>query len=496
MIALRGVCFSYGTSDSAPGAVPGKGAARDPVLKDINLRIETGECVVLTGRSGNGKTTLTRVINGLAPSYYGGSLAGEVLIDGKPLGAMPSWERARVLGNVFQDPQSQFFSGELAGEIAFACENLGFPLAEIRRRTDGVIRDMNLDSLRRAPLDRLSSGAMQKAAIASVRSVSPDIYVFDEPSANLDEGSSWRLAEIVSALKQQGHTLIIAEHRLSYLMDTADRIVYLDQGSITAEYSPAELRGLSAPGLRALGLRSPERIEAPRLPSPAEEAERGDREPAIEARDLSYRAKANTILAGVSLRGFPGMIAAVTGRNGVGKTTLGKILCGLLRERGGKVLIRGKPAKPGKRLSAVWRGANNTGAQFLAHSAAEELLLLSPRSGEELERAGAVLKGLGLHEYRNAHPETLSGGQKQRLSLACGVFSGRDICIFDEPTSGLDGEGLVMVSRCLREMARAGKTIFIITHDAELIRECCTHCIALDGLRPPHGPGWVSGDAL
>jgi energy-coupling factor transport system ATP-binding protein len=365
-----------------------------------------------------------------------------------------------------------------AWEIAFACENLGFPLAEIRRRTDGVIRDMNLDSLRRAPLDRLSSGAMQKAAIASVRSVSPDIYVFDEPSANLDEGSSWRLAEIISALKQQGHTLIIAEHRLSYLMDTADRVVYLDQGSITAEYSPAELRGLSAAELRALGLRSPERIEAPGLPSPAEETAGGD--PAIEARDISYRTKANSILAGVSLRGLPGMIAAITGRNGVGKTTLGKILCGLLRESGGRVLIRGNPAKPGKRLSAVWRGANNAGAQFLAHSAAEELLLLSPRSGEGLERANAVLKGLGLHEYRDNHPATLSGGQKQRLSLACGMFSGRDICIFDEPTSGLDGEGLVMVSRCLREMARAGRTIFIITHDAELIRECCTHCIALD----------------
>jgi energy-coupling factor transport system ATP-binding protein len=178
MIELQGVYFSYGTNAVPdPGGVSDGDAAREPALRDINLRIETGECVILTGRSGNGKTTLTRVINGLAPSYYGGTLKGSVLINGKPASAMPSWERALIMGNVFQDPQAQFFSGELAGEIAFACENLGFPLEEIRRRTDRVIRDMNLDYLRHTPLDFASSGTMQKVAIASVRSVFPgDLY--------------------------------------------------------------------------------------------------------------------------------------------------------------------------------------------------------------------------------------------------------------------------------------------------------------------------------
>ncbi|MDR0623375.1 MAG: ABC transporter ATP-binding protein [Treponema sp.] len=476
MIELRGVCFSYKT----PSSESGGGAVGDSILKDISLRIETGECVILTGRSGNGKTTLTRVINGLAPAYYGGSLTGSVLIDGKPVNALSSWERARILGNVFQDPQSQFFSGELAGEIAFACENLGFPLAEIRRRTDGVIRDMRLDDLRRVPLDRLSSGTMQKASIASVRSVSPEIYVFDEPSANLDEAASFHLAEILRALKNQGHTLVIAEHRLSYLMEIAGRIVYLERGRLTAEYRPAELMGLSAEQRRAMGIRSPERIPMPRLPSPNEEAKTGNGKAAIEARDISCRVKAKNILSGISLSAFPGMITAVTGRNGAGKTTLGKILCGLIRERGGRVLIRGKSARPGKRASAVWHSANNTDTQFITHSVSEELLLLSPRNGEGLERAREVLKRLGLYEYRDAHPATLSGGQKQRLSLACGIFSGRDICIFDEPTSGLDGEGLLRASRLFRETAAMGKTILIITHDTELVRECCTHCFNLD----------------
>jgi energy-coupling factor transport system ATP-binding protein len=477
MIELQGVCFSYGTASDSGGD---GGAAPEPALRDINLRIETGECVILAGRSGNGKTTLTRVINGLAPSYYGGTLKGSVLIDGKPVSTMPSWERARIMGNVFQDPQSQFFSGELAGEIAFACENIGFPLEEIRRRTDRVIRDMNLDYLRHTPLDFASSGTMQKVAIASVRSVSPAIYIFDEPSANLDGEASFYLAEILGELKNLGHTLIIAEHRLSYLMEVADRIVYLEQGRLTAEYRPAEIRGLSVEQYRALGLRSPERIRIPRLPIPKAETIAGDGKPVITGRNISYRVKVKNILSEISFCAFPGMITAITGRNGVGKTTLGKILCGLTRESGGMVLIRGNPATLKKRTAAVWYGANNTNTQFITHSVTEELLLLSPRNEERLETARALLKGLGLYEYRNAHPATLSGGQKQRLSLACGMFSNRDICIFDEPTSGLDGAGLLTVSRYFREMAEIGKTIFIITHDNELIQECCTHRLNLD----------------
>ena len=144
MIELENVSFAY--------------AGEEPCIHGVDLRVAAGECVVFIGRSGNGKTTLTRLINGLAPYYYEGTLSGKLRIGGTDLAEIPQWERAKQIGCVFQDPRSQFFSAELAGEVAFGCENLGFSEQEIRDRTDGVIRTMGLDALRNTPLDRLSSG--------------------------------------------------------------------------------------------------------------------------------------------------------------------------------------------------------------------------------------------------------------------------------------------------------------------------------------------------
>ncbi|MDR1230470.1 MAG: ABC transporter ATP-binding protein [Spirochaetaceae bacterium] len=474
MIELKDVVFSY---------------ADIPVLNNISLRIETGECVVITGPSGNGKTTLTRVINGLAPSYYGGSLQGDVLINGKPVMDMPSWERARIMGNVFQDPQSQFFSGELAGEIAFACENLGFSARDINQRTNNVIHDMNLEYLCHTPLDAVSSGEMQKVAVASVRSVAPNIYVFDEPSANLDDDATVNLIKILENLKESGNTLIISEHRLSWLSGIADRIFYLENGRITAEFRPDELKEL--PPEKYPPCRSLKPVCRPALPVLGEAGTRREQHetlsaktPLIEARNISFRIQGRAILSNISFLAFPGMIVAVTGKNGAGKTTLGKILGGLVRESEGTVLIHNKPAPARKRNFAVWFSSNNTHTQFITHSVIEEILLLSAGKKAHVETARNILKQLGLYEYRDAHPAVLSGGQKQRLSLACGIFSGRNILVFDEPTSCLDKNGLLQVSNCFREVAGKGKTVFIITHDNELMRTCCTHCVSLDKINP------------
>ena len=440
MIRMENVSFHY--ADCEQG------------VKDINLTIHDGECVVLTGPSGGGKTTLTRLLNGLAPAYYTGSMEGHIFLDDTPLETLPQYAVGRRVGSVFQDPKSQFFSSELAGEVAFACENYGMAREEVRSRTDAAIQTFSLEHLRGRSLDVLSSGEKQRVAIASVYALRPGVYVCDEPTANLDGEGSEQLAETLKKLKAEGCTLVIAEHRLAWLSGIADRFLYLDGGRILWEKSPVEMAHMS-------------------------EGERESGDVFIRTEDLSCKRKGNLIFHHLSLSVCAGQVTAVTGRNGAGKTSLAMALSGLWKESGGSVLIGGEKLRAAGRRRRAWYSANDTGTQFFTNSVTEELLLGDHHSQTRLEQAGGLLKRLGLYAYKDAHPATLSGGQKQRLSLACGILSGRDVLIFDEPTSGLDGGNMRIIADMLRNEADKGKTILVITHDVELIRRCCDRMVKM-----------------
>ena len=352
-----------------------------------------------------------RRADGLAPSYYPGAFSGIVKIDGKDISRLSTWEIGRLVGSVFQDPKSQFFSSELAGEVAFPCENYGLSAREIRERTDAAIEALKLSRLKDRAVDVLSSGEKQRAAIASVYAMKPKVFVCDEPTANLDAAGTRQLAQTLRQLKAQGFTLLIAEHRIDWLMGIADRFLYLREGKIVAEYTPEDLLLLPEADVLGMGLRSPH--EEMSLPAPSV----SDESPAVlNTAGLLKRIRKEVIFEDISLSVREGSVTAITGQNGAGKTTLAQILCGLTKQTRGHILIDGKKARAAVRRREIYYCGNDTSTQFFTASVAEELLLNTRLTEEIKSNARELLKELGLYEYRDAHPSTLSGGQKQRLS--------------------------------------------------------------------------------
>lgn len=245
MIRIDHVTFSYGEENENAGGV-----------HDINLTVEDGQCVVLCGESGCGKTTITRLINGLIPHYYEGKMNGEVWVNGAKVSEQPLYDTAKTVGSVFQNPRSQFFNVDTTSEITFGCENLGQPEQSIRERLDKTIRDFRLEKLMGRNIFHLSGGEKQKIACAGVSIMEPDVLVMDEPSSNLDASSILDLRAILAFWKSQGKTIIVSEHRLYYLRGLADRFIYITGGKVEKDYSVAEFESLTEQQRAKLGLRT------------------------------------------------------------------------------------------------------------------------------------------------------------------------------------------------------------------------------------------------
>ena len=448
-------------------------------LKDVCLKVEQGQCLVLGGSSGCGKSTLVKALCGLIPHFERGIRAGRVFFKGADLADLCMHQIAENIGAVFQNPRSQFFTTSVCDEIAFGCENLGLGRREILKRLERSSERFGLDPLKEKSIFQLSNGERQKVIMAAIHAMGPDLWVMDEPSSNLDPRAVAQLTDIIKGLKQEGKTLIIAEHRCHYLKDCADRVVLMEKGRIVSDQSAKSFFSQSNEELGRQGLRW---AHIPttnfKAAKPASQVKANQ----LKARELAFRYGRHKpeLLKGLNLQARGGEILGVTGANGAGKTTLAMVLTGLLKERGGKVRLNGELCKAAQRARRCRMVLQESDHQLFAQSAEGELALALGKGGAADGRIKELLAQCGLDHLAARRPQCLSGGEKQRLVIAAALATEPEVLALDEPTSGLDAGSLRQVGDLLKGFAARGGVVLVVTHDYEFILSCCTSVIRLD----------------
>lgn len=447
-------------------------------LEGLDLEIKCGECILLCGSSGCGKTTVTRLLNGLIPHYYEGELTGSVTVFDRDIRSTPIEDLAGTVGSVFQNPRSQFFCVDTTAEIAFGCENMGMPEEEILSRIDKTVKGMHIEKLLGRSIFNLSGGEKQKIACAGVSAMMPELIVLDEPTSNLDLDAIDELRDIISDWRSQGKTIVIAEHRLGWLKGLCDRIAFMENGRIVREYTGEEFFSLSTKALNNMGLRALH-TDTNYLETAAgcSAIKPFDNKEVITLEDFCFSYGRQTALNIDRLELPSGGVIAVVGHNGAGKSTFTRCLCGLQKGFRGKVLIGGKKLRPRDMMKLSYMVMQDVNHQLFAETVTEEVLLGTESDDEK--PALELLERLNIAEFKERHPMSLSGGQKQRTAIASALLAGKKLLVFDEPTSGLDFRSMECTAELLRSLEN-DVTVLIVTHDMELIDRCCTHVLHIE----------------
>lgn len=444
------------------------------ILSDINLEIQDGEFVLICGESGCGKTTMTKLINGLIPHFVRDvSVDGTITVCGKNVAEMPMYEIAELVGSVFQNPRTQFFYTNSNAEMAFGLENRGVEPEYIRKRIKNTINELDIEKLEDRDVFSMSGGEKQLLAFASVYAMNPQIYVMDEPSANLDIAAMEKLSERMKVIKEKGHTVVVAEHRLAWIQKFADKIIYMKEGRIEQEFTSDEFKALSDLKRKQMGLRSivPEQIQIPEITGNSEDA-------VLQIYNLSCKRKKQMIFQNISLSARAGDIIGITGKNGAGKSTFCNCLCGLLKPKGGEILYQGKKLSEKARTKLFGMVMQEVNHQLFSDSVKNECLLANEEASEQEIRE--LLEKFDLEEYAEYHPMILSGGQRQRLAICQAVMGEKKLLIFDEPTSGLDFRHMCQVEKLMKQLSEEKYIIIVVTHDYEFLNRACKRYIRIN----------------
>ena len=470
---------------------------RVEALKDVDLSADAGSLTLVCGASGCGKSTLMKALTGLVPQMTPGELDGVVRINGRSLADVALTDVGHLCSSVFQNPRTQFFCDTVAEELAFCGENYGRERATLRQQSERAAKLMGISHLLERKLTTLSGGQLQKVALACALASGAPVLLADEPTSNLDPAAISEVRAALKVLKEQGLTIVVVEHRLHFLRGLADQVLLMESGRVTRRWNGAEFFSMGQAQRRSLGLRTlvdpgpPEtwvgQVQAGRQKKQAgrQEKQAGRQEnreatPSqvrLSCRGLSFAYGASPVFEGLDADFPAGQITCIAGANGVGKTTLVRVLCGLAAPSSGSISLDGVPASRKTRRSACALVMQDTGRQLFSDTLAGELTIgashASGQSGEQL------LADFDLANLGERHPLSLSGGQKQRLVIAAARATGRPIVILDEPTSGVDARHLDSITATLRRIADEGAAVVVVTHDGEFAAACADRLITL-----------------
>jgi energy-coupling factor transporter ATP-binding protein EcfA2 len=489
-----------------------------PALEGVNLEIEDGEFVLVTGPSGGGKSSLCRCLNGLIPHFYGGEVTGRVEVEGLDTLKHSTKELATKVGMIFQDPENQLVTMDVEREIAFGMENLAFPRNLMAKRLEESLDTLGISSLRHRQVHELSGGEKQKVAIASVLALHPKILILDEPTSELDPKSAEEVLVIVQRLNDElGITVILIEHRLDRVIQHVDRLVVLDEGRVVADGNTRDILSNSYQEITKIGVGMPPIMKlAQELKNagisinsmpltvkegrimlngvfkkpfklPAQPDRESPSEAVITIAKLRYvYPEGPAALKNISLRVDKGEFLAIMGRNASGKTTLVKHINGLLKPTRGMVVVDGidtrkaTVAELARKVGFVFQNPND---HLFADTVEKEIVFplqnQGLESGEIKRRVDEILHRFSLEDYRDRYPRYLSGGEKQRVALASVLAIEPKILILDEPTRGMEYRLKSDLMSFLREYARQDNTVILVTHDVETVAERADRVILL-----------------
>ncbi|WP_409069960.1 ABC transporter ATP-binding protein [Clostridium sp. FAM 1755] len=442
------------------------------VFQNINIKVKKNKVTLLTGKSGCGKSSLLMCITGVIPDIIEGNISGEIIYKGENIENKGVKTVSGEIGYMFQDPDSQLCTFTVEDEIAFGLENIKIDPSHMNNIIDEVLDRIGIKHLKKRQLNQLSGGEKQKVALASILALDPEVILMDEPTANLDPKSTIEIINLIKDLRDNfGKTILIVEHKIDEFSEIIDDVIWFEKD-------------------QAKNIDKESFIQSYKSEStiPTVNKKQSNKEKVLEAKEIyfAYNKDIN-VLKNVSFSLYKGEIAAIIGPNGAGKSTLSKILMGLLKVEKGNILIKGRnirdinPRELGESMGLVFQNPEH---QFIKMTVEKEMALsleIRKQNSETIKNTvDSYLSMFNLDDHRLSNPFSLSQGQKRRLSTASMMINGQSILILDEPTYGQDRVNLKELINLLYKINSQGTSILMITHDMDMVLNCCDRVIQLE----------------